>query len=104
MMKFISEYFCAFPSSSGAHTYACASRVICYIVMQLQHEILCQFKLSCLAAEAVRQSMEKEKIPENKCDDVPHTTVTNGQVCSKKWTQIYYLKVRLAMAGVTSQV
>jgi hypothetical protein len=47
-----------------------------------------------VAAEAVRQSMEKEKGMEDK-SDVPHTTVTNGQVCSKKWTQIYYLKVHL---------
>lgn len=48
----------------------------------------------CLAAEAVRQSVEKER--EHTNDDVlPHTTVTNGQVCSKKWTQIYYLKVYL---------
>ena len=44
------------------------------------------------AAEAVRQSVEKERAHTND-DVVPHTTVTNGQVCSKKWTQIYYLKV-----------
>jgi hypothetical protein len=46
-----------------------------------------------IAAEAVRQSVEKKT--GDKSDDVPHTTVTNGQVCSKKWTQIYYLKVNL---------
>ncbi|XP_028397501.1 uncharacterized protein LOC114521309 isoform X2 [Dendronephthya gigantea] len=58
------------------------------------------------AAEAVRQSMEKEKCPEKKSADdiVPHTTVTNGQVCSKKWTQIYYLKGYFLLHHMSSLV
>lgn len=57
------------------------------------------------AAEAVRKSVEGHQsiIAENRgrrdnCEGgniVPHTTVTNGQVCSRKWTQIHYLKVLL---------
>ena len=54
------------------------------------------------AAEAVRKSVENFQSSgvesENSANiendsGAPHTVVTNGQVCSRKWTQIHYLKV-----------
>ena len=44
---------------------------------------------------SVNEAIEKsDKEAESETEGTtPHTVVQFGQVCSKKWTQVYYLKV-----------